>query len=106
MIIITNGRNDHLFAHTKKNALKNNEFAFYPQYFLGVLNSSSTFTTSWVLEIDVPTTDLLLRKYTQHTKRLQRIMCMISRRASHFDLQVRDRQEARRGTCGVGCGLL
>ena len=31
-------------------------------------------------------------------------MCMISRRASHFELQLRDRQEARRGKCGVGCG--
>ena len=34
------------------------------------------------------------------------MICMILRRASHFDLHVRDRQEARRGTCGVGCGLL
>ena len=79
---------------------------FYPQYFLGVLNSSSTYSTFWVLEIDVPTTDLLLRKYTEHTKRLHRMICTISRRALHFDLQARDRQEARRGTCGVGCDLL
>ena len=89
-----------------KIARKKNELAFYPQYFfLGELNSS-TFGTFWGLEIDVPTTDPLLRKYTQHTQRLHRMICIISRRASHFDLQVRDRQEARRGTCGAGCGLL
>ena len=35
---------------------KNNEFPFYPQY----------FSTFGVLDIDVPTTDLLLRKRTQH----------------------------------------
>ena len=80
-------------------------FAFHPQYFLGVFNSSTAVSTVWVLEVDVPTTDLLLRKYTQHTKLLHRMICMTSRRASHFHLQVRDRQEARRGTCGVGCGL-
>ena len=87
----------------KKLARKKNEFDFYPQYFLGV--NSSTFTSSWVLDIDVPTINLLLRKYAQHTKLLHRMICMISRRASHFDLQVGDRQEARSGTCGVGCGL-
>ena len=66
MIIITTGRNDHLFVCTYRKI--NNEFAFYPQYFLGVLNISSTFANSilWVLEIDMLTTDLLLRKYTQH----------------------------------------
>ena len=69
--------------------------------------NSSTFTTFWVPQIDVSTIDLLLlRKYAQHTKLLHRMICMISRRASHFDLQVGDRQEARRGTCGVGWGLL
>ena len=57
-------------------------------------------------EITVPTTDLLLRKYTQDTLFLHRMICMISRRASHFELQVRDYQEARRGICGVGCDLL
>ena len=88
------------------NARNNNEFAVYPQYFLGVLNSSNTFSTFWALEIDVPTTDLLLRKYTQYTKLLKRMICLISMRASHFDLQVRDREEARRGTRGVGCGIL
>ena len=105
MITNITGRNGHLFVHTKKIARKNNEFAFHPQY-LGVLDSSSTFSTFWVLEIDVPTTYLLLRKYTKHTKLLHRMTCMISRRASQFDLQVWGRQEARRGTCGVGCGVL
>ena len=38
------------------------EIAFYPQYFVGVLNSSNIFSTFWVLDIDLPTTDLLLRK--------------------------------------------
>ena len=88
----------------KKLARKNNEVAFYPQYFLVV--NSSTFSTFWVLEIYVPTTNLLLRRYTQHTKLIHRMTRMVSRRASHLDLQVRDRQEARRGTCGVGCGRL
>ena len=107
IIIIITGRNDHLFVHTKKLARKKIGFEFYPQYFLGVLNSSSIFSTFWVLEIDVPTTDLLLwRKSTQHTKPLHRMICMISRRASHFDLQVRDHKDARRGTCGAGCVLL
>ena len=66
-IIIPTGRNDHLFLHTKKLARKNNEIAFYLQYFLGVLNSN-IFNTFWVLDIDAPTTDLLLRKCTKHTK--------------------------------------
>ena len=63
-----------------------------------------------MLDIDVPTTDLFLRKYTHHhlitnTKLLHRMICMISRRASQFELQlIRDPQEARRGTCGVRCG--
>ena len=105
IIIITTGRNDHLFVFTKKIAGKNNDFAFYPQYIFGVVNSS-IFSTFGVLDIDVPTTDLLLRKYTQHTKLLHRMLCKTSRRASHFELQFRDRQEARRGTCGVGYGLL
>ena len=52
--------------NTKKNARKNNEFAFYPQYFFLGVHNSSTFNTFWVLDIDVPPTDLLLRKYTQH----------------------------------------
>ena len=66
-IIITTGGNDHLFVHTKKVAQKTTEIAFYPQHFLGVLNSSIC-STSWVLDTDVPTTDLLLRNCTQHTK--------------------------------------
>ena len=88
----------------KKLARKKNGFAVYPQFFLGV--NSSTSSTFWVLKIDVPMTDLLLRKYTQHAKLLHRKICMIARVASHFDLQIRDCQEARRGTRGVGCGLL
>ena len=92
---------------TKKLARKKkNDFAFYPQYFLGVLNSSAC-SISWVLDIDVPMADLLLRKYTKHTTLLhRRMICMTSRRASHFELQLGDRQKARRGTGGVGCGLL
>ena len=62
-IIVTTGRNDHLFLHTNKNARKSNEFTFYPQYFFGIL-TSSTFSAFWVLDIDVPMADLLLRKYT------------------------------------------
>ena len=34
-VIITTGRKDHLFVHTKKTCLEKNEFALYPQYFLG-----------------------------------------------------------------------
>ena len=64
---------------------------FYPQYVFGVLNSSSTLAPFWVLDMYVPTTDLLLRKYTQHTKVFHRMACMIWRRASHFELQLRDR---------------
>ena len=33
----------YLFLHTKKLAWKNSEIAFYPHYFLSVLNSSSYF---------------------------------------------------------------
>ena len=41
-------------------------------------------------------TDLLLRKYTQHTTLiLHRMICMISRRASHFELQLRDRKSEK-----------
>ena len=82
--------------YTQKKTGKNNEFAFSPQYFLGVLDSR-IFSTFWVLDIDVPTTDLLLRKYAQHTKLLHRMIRMISRRASHFELQLKGRQEATRG---------
>ena len=84
-------------------------FAFYSQYFLGILNSS-TFSTFLVLDrlcIDVPTTDLLLRKHTQHTNILHRMTCMILIIESHFELQLRDCHEARRRTFGVGgVGLL
>ena len=91
--------NSH-FTRTKKYSL------------LGVLNSSTFRTFLGILDIDVPTTDLFLRKYTQHhlithTKLLHRMTkCMISRRrASLFELQpIRGRQKARRGTCGVRCG--
>ena len=64
IIFITTGRNGHSFAHVRKKiARKSKEFAFYPQHFLGVLNSS-IYSAFWVLEIDVPTTDLLLRNCT------------------------------------------
>ena len=86
------------------------------KYFLGVVRLNiSTFSTFcvYILDVDGPTTDLFLRKYTQHhlithKKLLHRtydMICMISRRASQFELQlIRDRQEGRRGTFGVRCG--
>ena len=110
MIIITTGSNDHTCLYIQeKLARKYNEFVFYPQYFLGV--NSSTFSTSWGLEIDVPTTEINIIvvekiRTTRKTFKPYVTVCMVSRRASHFDLEVRDRQEARRGTCGVECGLL
>ena len=53
--IYTLGGEFVIVVYTRKNAWKNNEFTFYPQYFLGAFNSS-TFSTFWVRDIDVPTT--------------------------------------------------
>ena len=59
----------------KKLAWKKNEFAFYKKCFKGrhphgsswVYSIAVLLTHFWgILDIDVPTTDLFLRKYTQH----------------------------------------
>ena len=55
-----------MFLHAyKKNLPGKIVNSHYPQYSLGVL-ISRIFGTVWVHDIDVPTTDLSLKKYTQH----------------------------------------
>ena len=80
------------------------------KYFLGVLNSS-TFSTFWVWYTryrrahDRSVLEKIHTAPLDNTQKTFTPYDMMSRRASQFELQlIRDRQEARRGTCGVRCG--
>ena len=67
-IIFTARRNDHfcLYIIRKELARKKNEIAFYPHSTSWVYSIAVLLALLGILDIDVPTTDLFFRKYTQH----------------------------------------
>ena len=96
-------------SYKKKLARKNNEVAFYSHstssvYSIAVLLALLGYTPYRRAHDRSVLEKIHTAPLEQNTKLLHRMICMISRRASQFALQLRDRQEARRGTCGVGYG--